>query len=146
LPQLITEHSSWQLNQDGMLSGIGVLILVSQLHVMIDAKPEAHGLANFAAIPNSFQKVFQPTEGSTYHIAALIGILTIIVLTLWDKFKPSSLRLVPGALIAVVIATAIANFLQLPIKYVDVPTNLLEAVNLPQPNGFFRLLHAPLLI
>ncbi len=130
----------------GMLSGIGVLILVSQLHVMIDAKPEAHGLANFAAIPNSLQKVFQPTEGSTYHIAAVIGILSIIVLTLWDKFKPSSLKLIPGALIAIVIATAIANFLQLPIKYVEVPTNLLEAVNLPQPNSFFRLLHAPLLL
>jgi MFS superfamily sulfate permease-like transporter len=37
----------------GMLSGIGVLILVSQLHVLVDIKPHGHGLANIMALPDS---------------------------------------------------------------------------------------------
>jgi MFS superfamily sulfate permease-like transporter len=40
----------------GMLSGIGVLILASQFHVLIDSRPHGHGLANLAAIPESFMK------------------------------------------------------------------------------------------
>ena len=37
----------------GMLSGIGVLILSSQIHVLVDAKPRENGIANLRAIPES---------------------------------------------------------------------------------------------
>ncbi|MFO0817372.1 MAG: SulP family inorganic anion transporter [Pirellulales bacterium] len=37
----------------GMLSGIGLLILTGQLHVMIDDRPRENGLANLQAIPVS---------------------------------------------------------------------------------------------
>jgi len=40
----------------GMLSGIGVLILVSQLHVMVDDKPRSSALANIASIPQAIAK------------------------------------------------------------------------------------------
>lgn len=37
----------------GMLSGIGVLILASQFHVMMDHHPHGHGLENIKTIPRS---------------------------------------------------------------------------------------------
>lgn len=37
----------------GMLSGIGILIVASQLHVLVDNKPHGHGLENIMAIPES---------------------------------------------------------------------------------------------
>jgi MFS superfamily sulfate permease-like transporter len=37
----------------GMLSGIGVLIVASQFHVLVDKHPHGHGLANLAGIPQS---------------------------------------------------------------------------------------------
>lgn len=40
----------------GMLSGIGVLILSSQLHVMVDDRPRQGGLANLLSIPEAIQK------------------------------------------------------------------------------------------
>jgi MFS superfamily sulfate permease-like transporter len=40
----------------GMLSGIGVLILVSQLHVLVDDKPRSSALANIASIPQAIVK------------------------------------------------------------------------------------------
>ncbi|MDV2992048.1 MAG: Bicarbonate transporter BicA [Chroococcidiopsis sp. SAG 2025] len=130
----------------GMLAGIGVLIFASQFHVAIDDKPHTHGLDNLLAIPASIQKAVFPPTGSNHHIAALIAIATIATIILWDKFKPKFLRLLPGALIGVVLTTAIATSLRLPIQYVNVPGNLLEAVQLPQPAGLFRLLHAPLIL
>jgi MFS superfamily sulfate permease-like transporter len=35
----------------GMLAGIGVLIVLSQVHVMLDASPKPSGLDNLASIP-----------------------------------------------------------------------------------------------
>src|SRR5262245_40262418 len=40
----------------GMLSGIGVLILCSQLHVMVDDRPRQGGLANLLSLPEAIQK------------------------------------------------------------------------------------------
>jgi MFS superfamily sulfate permease-like transporter len=40
----------------GMLSGIGVLILSSQLHVMVDDRPRENGVKNIASIPESIWK------------------------------------------------------------------------------------------
>ena len=130
----------------GMLAGIGVLIFASEFHVMIDDKPRHHGIENLAAIPSAIYKAIFPPDGTNHHIAAVIGVITIILLILWDKFKPYSLRLLPGALIGVVVATAIAQTLKLPIQYVDVPANLLEAIQVPKPIHFYQLLHTPLLL
>lgn len=130
----------------GMLAGIGVLIFASEFHVAIDDKPHAHGIENLLAIPSAIQKVISPPAGSNHHIAALIAIATVTAIILWDKFKPQRLKLLPGALIGVILGTAIATAFRLPIQYVNVPDNLLEAVQLPQPAGLFRLLHAPLIL
>jgi MFS superfamily sulfate permease-like transporter len=40
----------------GMLSGIGILILASQLHVMVDDRPRGSGLANLLSLPEAFVK------------------------------------------------------------------------------------------
>ncbi len=130
----------------GMLAGIGILIFASQFHVMLDDEPRVHGIDNLIAIPSAIYKALFPIDGSIHHIAALVGITTIITLILWDKFKPRSLYLTPGALIAVIIATMITTIYRLPIEYVDVPANLLEAIQLPTPASLPRLIQAPLLI
>ncbi|MBL1201816.1 MAG: SulP family inorganic anion transporter [Nostoc sp. ZfuVER08] len=130
----------------GMLAGIGILIFASQFHVMLDDKPRIHGIDNLISIPNTIYKAIFPIDGSAHHLAALIGITTIIILLLWEKFKPRSLKLIPGALVGVVIATTIATVYRLPIQYVDVPGSLLEAIQLPTPASFPRLIQVSVLI
>ncbi len=130
----------------GMLAGIGVLIFASQFHVMFDIKPHAHGLENLISIPNSIYKGIFPPEGSSHHIAALMGIITIITLIFWDSFKPRRLKLVPGALMGVVVATALATVMQLPIQYVNLPENLGETIHFPSVENLQRLLQLPVMI
>ncbi len=115
----------------GMLGGIGVLIVGSQFHVMLDDKPKGSGWENLASIPQAFMKGLFPMDGTTHHLAALIGIVTLITLVLWNKMKPVA-RVVPAPLVAVVLATVVAQVAQFGIKTVDIPASLLQGFVFPQ--------------
>ncbi|NMG21513.1 SulP family inorganic anion transporter [Brasilonema bromeliae] len=130
----------------GMLAGIGVLIFASQFHVMLKEKPRATGIENLISIPISLYHTFFDYDNISHLMAAAIGVTTLIVLLLWDKFKPRSLKLIPGALIAVVVASTLANLFHLPIPYVDLPANLTEVIQVPTPANLIRLINPPLLI
>ncbi len=124
----------------GMLSGIGVLILASQFHVMVDdhdaARPwiDAHwetGVANLITIPQSLWLGLVPLDNSPHHLAAMIGVSTILILAFWKYVPIESLRRVPGAVVAVVLAATITKTMGWNITHVVVPSNLLEGVMLP---------------
>jgi len=115
----------------GMLAGIGVLIFASQFHVMLDDKPKQSGLMNLISIPQAIIGGIFPIDGSRHELAALMGILTITLLIVWNKFRPQPLKLIPGALLAVVVVTAVAEIFHLPVQRVEIPGNLLEVVRFP---------------
>lgn len=115
----------------GMLAGIGILIMAGQFHVMVDDKPRASGLDNIMAIPESVWKSLAPPDGSAHHMAALTGLLTLGTILLWNWLRPKSLKVIPGTLVGVVLATAFATVLRLPIKHVDIPQNIWSAFSLP---------------
>lgn len=124
----------------GMLAGIGVLIIVSQLHVVVDDAPRGSGLANLLALPEAFWKGVLPLDGSTHHLAAGIGLLTIAIMIGWS-YLPKKFKLVPAPLVAVVVATSAVALLQLSIKSVSVPGNLFSAVQLPTLQGVSGMLN-----
>jgi MFS superfamily sulfate permease-like transporter len=130
----------------GMLAGIGVLIFASQFHIMVDDKPRGSGLANLLSIPQAIYKGVVPMDGSSHHIAAAIGLLTIIVIVAWTNFAPNRLKLLPGALIGAALATAAAAAMRLPIQYVNVPESLMGAIRLPSTDVLARVLTPDLLI
>ncbi len=70
-------------------------------------------------------------ELKSHDWAAKIGLLTILVLILWNLFSPAKLKLIPAPLLAVIIATAVAALLRLPVLYVEVPDNLWSEIHLP---------------
>ncbi|MFL6447648.1 MAG: SulP family inorganic anion transporter [Bryobacteraceae bacterium] len=115
----------------GMLSGIGILIIAGQFHVMVDDKPRPSGVANLIAIPESVWKGLFPPNGTVHHLAALIGVLTLASILLWNQFKPGKLKVIPGSLVGVVVGTVVAHFMHLPIKRVALPANLFESFRVP---------------
>ncbi len=114
----------------GMLSGIGILIFASQFHVMLDDKPQSNGVVNLLTIPRALYNDFFEADGVRNHqVPALLGLLTIGSLLLWNQFRPRALRMIPGALIGVVLATLTALAIGAKVNYVTVPSNLLAAAN-----------------
>lgn len=129
----------------GMLAGIGILIVLSQVHVMLDATPNASGLDNLLAFPGAVGNAFSEV-GSNGLTAGSIGLATIASIWLWERYRPAQLRFLPGALIGVSLATLAGLWLALPIKRVELPANLGDAIDWITPQGLASLADPQLLI
>ena len=136
----------------GMLAGIGVLILVSQLHVMLDHAAMWHGekahggLQYIATLPEAFMKCFSSDTTNNHHLAALTGILTIVCIIIWPKLAPKKLKILPAALIGISVATLFANIAGLEIQKLDVPENMFSETTLPDSWTWFQLLFEPVVL
>ena len=129
----------------GMLSGIGVLIVLAQLHVLFDAKPKAGGLDNLRAFPAAVATIF-PLDGAGAEMALLVGVVTVAAMLGWERLRPRGLRLVPGALVGVVAATVLSSSLSLQIRHVSLPDSLASAVAVPSTQSVLALLSSPALL
>jgi len=116
----------------GMLAGIGVLIILSQVYVLVDESPRDNGVQDLLFLPDLFVEGLVPEASGigSHNIAAFLGLLTIAVLFAWGRV-PKRLRIIPAPLVGVTLASVLAAVLQLPVKHVAVPANLLDEVSLP---------------
>lgn len=117
----------------GMLAGIGILILASQFHIMVDDKPpgsgkEFGGLHNLVEIP---QAIVTGITDPVHRPAFVTGVITIAVILLWTAFSPKKVKFLPASLIGVVIATAVVMVLNWELKRIPVPDRLSDALQLP---------------
>ncbi|RSM42895.1 sulfate transporter [Actinoplanes sp. ATCC 53533] len=118
----------------GMLAGIGLVIIAGQVYAMADLTAPQSGLAKIAALPGLVVGIF----GSAQSLSAFaIGAGTILILLLWP-FAPARLRVVPGALVAVALATAVVLIADLPVAKVEV-RGLLAAIQPPSLGSFGQL-------
>lgn len=63
--------------------------------------------------------------------AAKIGLLTILILIAWQLVPSRRLRVIPGALIAVMVTTLLGWLMALPVNYVEVPKYLFDEIHFP---------------
>ena len=133
----------------GMLAGIGILILVSQFHVMFDSAPLGSGIKNLMGIPQTLLNAF--SNGGAPLSAGLIGALTIASIFGWAALAPKSLKVIPAPLVGVTVGMIAAALLHLDaIRYVQVPEkifeNLLSGSTLPSIEGLMKILDPAVLI
>jgi len=115
----------------GMLAGIGVLIVIQQFHVFLDRAPEHSGPANIKAMWGAIFGGLLPLNGSKEEAAAVVGLVTIGTILLWERIRPAKLKLLPGALLGIGAATATAQIFALNVNRVKVPENLAQMISLP---------------
>lgn len=130
----------------GMLAGIGILIVLSQLHVMMDAKPQASGLDNLSAFPAALSAALPFAGDGDGLVAASLGLLTIACMWSWDLLKPQRLRLLPGALLGVAAATLVGLWMGLDVRRVEVPDNLADAITWLRPADLLAFADPGLLV
>lgn len=113
-----------------MLAGIGITIVLQQLHVLLGAKPAGSALENLAALPASITNL-------ELH-AALLGLAVVAILLCW-KFLPAAVRRIPGPLAAVSAGTALAIAFAPGVERISLDGSIFDAITLPQlPDGNWR--------
>ncbi|MEU9438919.1 SulP family inorganic anion transporter [Streptomyces sp. NPDC048252] len=125
---------------EGMLAGIGLVLIAGQLYAMAGAKAPSSGLGKIAGLPGAVVDAVGSTSASA---SLAIGVGTIAVLVLWKRL-PAKVRTVPGPLAAVGLATLAALLLNLPVATVEVQ-GLLGSVQPPSLSSFGELAHVGLL-
>ncbi|MER5889290.1 SulP family inorganic anion transporter [Streptomyces sp. NPDC001941] len=119
---------------EGMLAGIGLVLIAGQVYAMTGAGAPASGLGKLAGIPGALLDAVRDPGA----LASLgLGAGTIAVLVLWPRL-PRAVRGVPGPLAAVGLATLAAALFSLPVATVEVQ-GLLESVQPPPLSAFGEL-------
>ncbi len=132
----------------GMLTGMGIVILVSQLHIVLDHKPHGGTIANVLELPGTIAGLLQAEDPFTHKhtLAAFIGVLTVSCMVLWRLFKLDKRLHIPEALPAIIIGTATATWLGFGIDRVDVPDSLGEMLAVTAPSQYLSLLNGSVLL
>ncbi|MEU4208899.1 SulP family inorganic anion transporter [Streptomyces sp. NPDC026206] len=118
----------------GMLAGIGLVLLFGQLYTMAGAKQPRSGLEKITGVPGLVADV---ATGRTAPVSLAVGAGTIAVLVLWKKL-PAKAQLVPAPLVAVALATAVTALGGLNVANVEV-RGLIDAVQPPGLNDLTTL-------
>ncbi|MER5867376.1 SulP family inorganic anion transporter [Kitasatospora sp. NPDC002040] len=118
----------------GMLAGIGLVLIAGQLYAMADVKAPADGLAKLTGLPGLVADTLSSRASLT---AAAVGAGTVAVLVLWPRL-PGPVRTVPGPLAAVAGATAATALFGLPVAKVDV-AGLAGVISLPDSSDLAAL-------
>jgi carbonic anhydrase len=110
-----------------MLAGIGVTIALQQVHVLMGGASHSSAWENIEALPKGI--VGHDPED------VIIGGLVIAILLLWSRL-PRKVRMIPGALVAIVVATAVAMAVGMPgADRVALSGSFFDAIGLPRLPG-----------
>jgi carbonic anhydrase len=99
----------------GLLAGIGVTLVLGQLHVVLGGSAQGSALANVLALPRQI--------AAHHDQAVLIGVVTLAVLLAWPRL-PQIVRRVPAPLAAVALATGLSVATGMSLPRVDLPAGL----------------------
>lgn len=113
-----------------MLAGIGITIILQQLHVLLGGQAAGSAVENLTALPSAVTNV-------ELH-SALLGLAVVAILLTW-KFLPAAVRKVPGPLAAVVAVTALSVAVAPGVERISFTGSIFDAVALPSlPDGNWR--------
>ncbi|MFI1459793.1 SulP family inorganic anion transporter [Nocardia carnea] len=106
-----------------MLAGIGITIALQQLHVLLGGESNSTAWNNLTDLPAQLLSLHGP--------ATLLGLIVIAIMLGW-KYLPQRVRVVPGALAAIVAATVLSLVLSMDVKRVTIDGSLFDAIGLPE--------------
>lgn len=107
----------------GMLAAIGILIAVSQAHVILGFEPGGKGLKAITKLPEHIAHMETAT--------VIIGLLTIAVLVAWPYLPWKRIKAIPAGLVAVVTGTVVSLVLAMNVPRVELGGNLFSSLKLP---------------
>ncbi len=120
---------------NGMLTAIGIIIIIKQLPHLFGYDAEALSDGTLNANEAHFITTIESVLISIQPGIVVTSLLSLLVMILWDKYKPGNLKLVPGAGLAVLTGVLI-NFIFIKTGLTEFIIEPSHLVNLPIPENF----------
>ncbi|HUR55877.1 MAG TPA: SulP family inorganic anion transporter, partial [Gemmataceae bacterium] len=128
----------------GLLAAIGVILILKQIpHVLgHDTDPEGDMAFQQPDNKNTFTELANIADVAPG--AALVGILSVMVLVLWDRSKKLKKSVIPAPLVVVVFGIVVSEILRsMNHAWVITGTHLVQVPVATSVQGFFDLLAKP---
>lgn len=125
---------------EGMLAGIGLVLIAGQLYAAAGLAAPAAGLDKILQLPGVLAGSLTSPTALT---SLALGAGTVVVMAGWTHL-PRRARAVPGALAAVLLATAVSLVFSLPVATVEVH-GLLGSIQPPDAGAFGQVASLSLL-
>jgi MFS superfamily sulfate permease-like transporter len=119
---------------EGMLAGIGLVLIAGQLYAAAGLEAPASGIDKILGLPGAAADAAGSTEAL---VSLAVGAGTVVVMVLWRRM-PGPAGAVPGALAAVLLATAVTLAFGAPVATVEVQ-GLFDAIQPPGADAFGEL-------
>ncbi|MGW8362115.1 SulP family inorganic anion transporter [Streptomyces wedmorensis] len=126
---------------EGMLAGIGLVIVAGQLYAAAGIDAPASGPARLAGLPAALWSALTGAAAGPAPLA--VAAATVLVIVGW-RHLPKRLRAVPGALVAVLLTALATALFDLPVATVRI-SGVLDSVRPPGADVFAALTDVALL-
>ncbi|MFI1977813.1 SulP family inorganic anion transporter [Streptomyces wedmorensis] len=126
---------------EGMLAGIGLVIVAGQLYAAAGIDAPASGPARLAGLPAALWSALTGAAAGPAPLA--VAAATVLVIVGWQHL-PKRLRAVPGALVAVLLTALATALFDLPVATVRI-SGVLDSVRPPGADVFAALTDVALL-
>lgn len=97
---------------EGVLSAIGLIIVLGQMHILLGSSIPTSPIRSALGIPESLVNAF----GGSFGIMPvfLCGLIALAIQVIWPRFAKHRLKIIPGALPAVILVTLISLLWEMP--------------------------------
>jgi MFS superfamily sulfate permease-like transporter len=109
----------------GMLSGIGLLIVMSQFYIVFGLEMSSQSLQNLIGLPQVFRKILIGQLNSVQWQSGVVAFFSLLTLWLWPRGRGLVFRIVPGPLVSTLAAGFFVFFTGWEMPMVTLPDNLL---------------------
>ncbi|MFI1912394.1 SulP family inorganic anion transporter [Nocardia sp. NPDC020380] len=110
-----------------MLAGIGITIALQQIHVLLGGSSHSSAWENLEELPNQILNL----HGDDFFIGAVV----IAIMLSW-KYVPGKVKMLPGPLVAIVVATLLAMVIPGDPVRIALSGSIFDAIGLPEiPSG-----------
>lgn len=120
---------------EGMIAGIGIIIMVKQLHVALGVDVAGKMAKSIMAIPDSFINMVPQ--------AAIIGLIAVVLMIVWPMVAGRLAKFVPAPLAIMIVTIPLAAIFNMGaetpiVKLVEVPTEINALVTHPDFSKIFE--------
>ncbi len=109
----------------GLMAGFAIVILSGQMLAVMGESSAGTVLGNFTALAKHIRVAISSTGISE---TTKLGIGTLVFLFSYDRLIPKKFKLVPAALLALIIATFVAVHFNLQVARIDLPDNIFKSL------------------